>query len=151
MTIIPTDSFEYYKGDIYWNNFEDIQHYQNTLISGDPDLYWMDYLKREFGAFRVGFFPNCGNGWVERDFFLRKIIEEAMGIDVNETLIDRAKTEAKKINMPVSYFTQDVNSFDLTDVSCDYPYPVRAGCATTAGGRRTRLAPPGMVPVVSCS
>jgi hypothetical protein len=29
------------------------------------------------------------------------------------------------------------------------PYRVRAGCATTAGGRRTRLAPPSMVPVLS--
>jgi hypothetical protein len=30
-----------------------------------------------------------------------------------------------------------------------YPYPARAGCATVAGSRRTRLAPPGMVPVLS--
>jgi hypothetical protein len=30
-----------------------------------------------------------------------------------------------------------------------YPYPARAGCATAGGGRRTRLAPPSMVPVVS--
>jgi len=30
-----------------------------------------------------------------------------------------------------------------------YPYPVRAGSATVAGSRRTRLAPPGREPVFS--
>ena len=30
-----------------------------------------------------------------------------------------------------------------------YPYQARAGCATSAGSRRTRLAPPGMLPVLS--
>ena len=30
-----------------------------------------------------------------------------------------------------------------------HPYPAGAGCATAAGGRRTRSAPPGMVPVLS--
>jgi hypothetical protein len=30
-----------------------------------------------------------------------------------------------------------------------YPYPARAGSATAAGGRRMRLAPPGMVPALS--
>jgi hypothetical protein len=30
-----------------------------------------------------------------------------------------------------------------------YPYLARAGCATAAGGRRTRLAPPGMAPALS--
>jgi len=30
-----------------------------------------------------------------------------------------------------------------------YPYLARAGCATGAGDRRTRLAPPSMVPVLS--
>jgi hypothetical protein len=29
------------------------------------------------------------------------------------------------------------------------PYPASAGCATAAGSRRTRLAPPGRVPVLS--
>jgi integrase len=29
------------------------------------------------------------------------------------------------------------------------PYPARAGCATAVGRRRTRLAPPGRVPVFS--
>ena len=29
------------------------------------------------------------------------------------------------------------------------PYPARAGCATAAGSRRTRWAPPGRVPVFS--
>jgi hypothetical protein len=29
------------------------------------------------------------------------------------------------------------------------PYPASAGCATAAGSRRTRLAPPGKMPVFS--
>jgi hypothetical protein len=32
-----------------------------------------------------------------------------------------------------------------------YPYPAEAGCATSAGRRRMRLAPPGMAPAVSWS
>jgi len=31
------------------------------------------------------------------------------------------------------------------------PYPAKAGCATPAGRRRTRLAPPGMAPALSWS
>ncbi len=32
-----------------------------------------------------------------------------------------------------------------------YPYPAEAGCATSAGRRRMRSAPPGMTPAVSWS
>ena len=32
-----------------------------------------------------------------------------------------------------------------------YPYPAKAGCPTVAGRRRTRAAPAGMTPAVSCS
>ena len=43
--------------------------------------------------------------------------------------------------------TQNVIQLDHDDAWS--PYQASAGCATAAGSRRTRLAPPGRVPVLS--
>ena len=44
------------------------------------------------------------------------------------------------------YLQQQYNGY-----YAQFPYRAKAGCATSTGSRRTRLAPPGMVPAVSWS
>ena len=61
--------------------------------------------------------------------------------------------------MEISTSSYDLRLYNIgfgaaknTEVSWDFPvspYPARAGCATAAGSRRTRWAPPGRVPVFS--
>jgi adenylate cyclase len=51
--------------------------------------------------------------------------------------------------LPFTNMSSDPEQEFFADGIAEHPYRVRAGCATTAGSRRTRLAPPGRVPVLS--
>jgi SAM-dependent methyltransferase len=119
MTTLPSGDFNYYTNTVYWNDFPEIQAHQNILISGESSLYWPDYLKRKYGKRCRALFPNCGNGWVERDLFQRGVIETADGFDVNPGSIAEAKAAARDIGMPANYFVQDANSFDPGAASYD--------------------------------
>ena len=74
----PSASFNYYRGDVYWNNFEAIIEHINIQISGDRDVGWQQYLKSRYGNFEKAFFPSCGNGWVERELFGLGCIEHVI-------------------------------------------------------------------------
>ena len=61
--IKPSQNFEYYIGQIYWNNFEAQKLHVNHSISGRKDIDWYHYLKERYGSFQRCFSINCGNGW----------------------------------------------------------------------------------------
>ena len=73
----------------------------------------------------VGFWSNTNKG---------------VGLDSNFGFTDVAGTFTN-VNNP--------NTATTPPVFNQYPYQARAGSATAARGRRIRLAPPGMVPVLS--
>jgi hypothetical protein len=47
-----------------------------------------------------------------------------------------------------SLVNDNTNAYEMLSTYA-FPYPAKAGCATVAGSRRTRLAPPGKMPVFS--
>src|SRR6516225_5336784 len=106
-TLRPSEAFEYYKGTIYWNNFEIVQLYINQAISGDRPKNWSQHVRDRYGCFENGLFINCGNGWVERDLFREGLIQKAIGFDISETLIQAAVAEAARIGMPFAYTVDD--------------------------------------------
>ena len=110
---VPADSAVYYQSR-YWNDLEPVQRYMAEASSGDPGRSWMDDFKARFcrsGPFEHGFFPNCGNGWVERDFIDRGIVRRATAFDYAQDLIDQA--DANRGAREITYFQADVNRVEL--------------------------------------
>lgn len=117
--IRPSESFDYYTGTIYWNNFEVIRSHFNRSISGNEHVDWPHYLKARFGEFKRSFFINCGNGWVERDLFKAGVVNEVIGVDFSARTIAEAIEEARKINMPAKYSVGDCNKLSSTSLTVD--------------------------------
>lgn len=109
----PGASFNYYRGDIYWNNFEVINCHLNKQISGDPEIGWQQHLKSCCGSFGRAFFPSCGNGWVERELFGKGVIDNVVGIDIGADMIDTATKAAADAGINAQYMVGDINTIDL--------------------------------------
>lgn len=109
----PDASFNYYRGDIYWNNFAEINRHINTQISGNPYIDWMHHLKSRHDYFETALFPSCGNGWVERDLFSLGVVGQIVGIDIGASMLDEAKQAAADLGMPAQYKVENINSIDL--------------------------------------
>jgi SAM-dependent methyltransferase len=80
----------------------------------------MDDFKQRFctrGPFAHGLFPNCGNGWVERDFIDRGIVRRATAFDYAQDLLDQAETA--RGSRQVDYFQADANRVELPAASFD--------------------------------
>ncbi len=118
-TLKPTEGFEYYRDEIYWNNFDQVYAQMSTAVSGNPEISWMRFLQQQYGARESGLFINCGNGWVERDCYRAGLIRSAIGFDVNPALIGIASAEAKKVGMPARYFQADGNRLPNDNLACD--------------------------------
>ena len=71
-----------------------------------------------------------------------KAIEALKGIQDLNKAYDAATWKAK-----VAELMSDIADMKIALIAS--PYQASAGCATAAGSRRTRLAPPGRVPVLS--
>jgi len=112
--IAPDASFEYYRGEIYWNNFNIVNEHHNRIITGQKDKSWIWDLRNRLKDERA-FLLNCGNGWVERDLFKAGVIKSAAGCDINQQLLDLAKNEANAIGLDAEYFCVDVNTMDAPD------------------------------------
>ena len=115
----PRDNFEYYTGDIYWNNFEIVQLHINQAITGDKLNNWGRYLRDKFDHFETALFVNCGNGWVERELFTEGLIRRTIGFDISDALINTARMEGAKIGMPFDYMIGDANHIDLSGTKVD--------------------------------
>lgn len=102
----------YYHG-IYWNDYEHVRKYNNRMSTGNESVVWWDsLLSLNEDPFEHALIINCGNGWVERDLFLHKVIQQATGIDISAELLRKAQEEAIKDNLPFRYYLHDANSHD---------------------------------------
>lgn len=116
----PLSSDVYYKG-IYWNSYEQVIEMINEKISGRKDTNWIRFFKEKYAQekFQRALFLNCGNGWVERELYENGIFVLGFGIDFSDSLLEIARIEAKKINMPVNYISLDINSASLPEGKFD--------------------------------
>ncbi|WPT11457.1 hypothetical protein PSENEW3n2_00000895 [Picochlorum sp. SENEW3] len=106
------DENVYYHG-IYWNDYEHVRKYNNRMSTGNESVVWWEsLLSGNRGPFHHALIINCGNGWVERDLFLHRVIDEATGIDISAELLSEAEEEARKGNLPIRYYLHDANSQD---------------------------------------
>lgn len=115
----PSDGFEYYTDTLYWNDFNEVNYMINTLISGKKNENWIRYTCAHYGAFSKVYSFNCGNGWVEREFFSAGGISCVFGSDISEASVAQAKVEADRLGMPAEYAIVDANNPSLPFIEFD--------------------------------
>jgi SAM-dependent methyltransferase len=97
--------------DEYWNDLPDVLAHMCRRSTGDPHLWWMDYVKTRYAtpprqrALVIG----CGNGWVERDLCDRGVALEFDAFDASADYLEQA--EAQRGDRPISYTRADFASF----------------------------------------
>jgi O-antigen biosynthesis protein len=116
--IAPSNADVYYHGG-YWNDLPAVNGEINRRISGRPDRNYIEHFKERTGGrrFARALFLNCGNGWVERDFFGAGLIDSAVGIDFSEELLAQAIGLAG--GLPVRYVRADINEAAFPDERFD--------------------------------
>ena len=78
-----------------------------------PGFWFNDYFARRGRPFERALFLNCGNGWVEREMVADGVVGEAVGIDYSEALLDEARREAARFDLPLTYHQMNVNSAEF--------------------------------------
>lgn len=116
----PSEGFNYYRGDVYWNNFDLINAHHNRLISGREHVGWREHVRERYGRAGSALFVHCGNGWVERDFFRDGMIDVAVGADISDDLLNQARGAAAELGMPAQYYQADTNTFDFRQIQVDW-------------------------------
>jgi SAM-dependent methyltransferase len=109
LTTVPARGFQYYGVASYWNDFESVRRRLNQRATGDPDETWVQHLHRTRGTFRRALVLNCGNGWVDRDLQWHGLVDEVVGIDIDDALLDAAQRSAVAAGHAATYVRVDIN------------------------------------------
>ena len=117
-SIVSKNSDVYYSG-MYWNDFPQVLEYMCENFTGDKQKWWVQDFKDRFAtqSYEHGLFLNCGNGWVERDFIDKNIVNKATAFDYSFDLLREAERE--KGVRPIQYFLADVNKIDFAEDQFD--------------------------------
>ena len=97
--------------DKYWNDLELVKRYKNKLSTDNEDIHWIDDISNRFPEklpFENILIVGCGNGWLERMLFDKKIGINFDAFDISEKYIQEAKE--KKGNRQINYFIDDINN-----------------------------------------
>ena len=98
----------YYTGK-YWNDLPAVRVHLNQRATGDTGTTWAHHVRELRGKpFEKALFLNCGNGWVEREWFAEGIIKSAVGVDYSEELLDQARQASE--GLPFEYHQLDTNT-----------------------------------------
>lgn len=124
---INLNSSVYYTGR-YWNDLSQVRDVINERISGSSSCSWETHFARRAGrVFKCALMLNCGNGWVERSLIQSGLIEQSVGIDCSESLLEQARQEADQHGLLASYVCMDVNTAPFP--RRDYDLVVNVGAA----------------------
>jgi SAM-dependent methyltransferase len=97
--------------DEYWNDLPGVLAYMCRRSTGDPHLWWMDYVKTRYATTprRRALVIGCGNGWVERDLYDRGVALEFDAFDASAAYLEQA--EAQRGDRPIFYRRADFATF----------------------------------------
>lgn len=115
--IAPKVSGLYYQGG-YWNELAPVREEIRRRISGRTDEPFRP-ISYGLGERRFGraLFLNCGDGHIEREFVERGLIDQGVGVDISEDLLEQAR--ALGAGLPLRYVRCDVNAGVLPDERYD--------------------------------
>lgn len=117
-TLTPGASFEYYTNTVYWNDFPLVQEHLNRIATGDPAKSWLELTRRYLPAQKL-LSLNCGNGWVEREFYHKGLAWSVLGVDISEPLLNEARNLAQAEGVLAEYRVMDANKPDLFNLGFD--------------------------------
>lgn len=125
-TIAAPSADVYYKKG-YWNEYPEVLAEINRRISGSPERSYLDVFAEQIlhRRFARALFVNCGNGWVERDFFTKGLLDEAVGVDYSDDLLEQAR--AANAHLPIRYERLDINDAVFPDARYDLIVNYSAG------------------------
>lgn len=100
-----------------WGGIGQVAQNHNFLTTGDPGLYWIDYMKEKY--FEDGYAGHtlslgCGEGFIERLFKERGFsFESITGIDLSEKCVEVAEKRAREVDLAqsIEYFSTDLNNY----------------------------------------
>jgi SAM-dependent methyltransferase len=81
-----------------WTSHPQVRAYMNRLISGDPDLEWLSWVKKQFlpNGVDLALSLGCGGGYTEREARRIGLCQRIEGIDVSEEALRTARRLAEK-------------------------------------------------------
>jgi SAM-dependent methyltransferase len=117
--------------DRYWNELPEVLSYLCRSATGDPKLWWMDYFKQNYATppLQRALVIACGNGWVERSLYDRRVALHFDAYDPDPSYLEQA--EALRGDRPIRYFQADFTSF-----SAEHPYDLVVNVAALHHARR---------------
>ncbi len=107
----------YYTGK-YWNDITSVRDEINFRLTGDTTTNWIDHFKGFSNrVFKKALFINCGNGWVDREFIDKGIINEGVGLDISNDLLAQARKDSA--GRSLRYYQVDINLADFIENGFD--------------------------------
>ncbi len=110
-----TQTYDYYTKNTFWNDHPVVKKYMNSLMTGDEEYHWMQFLFDKYFSNRHGKIKavsiGCGNAWQDRSLNDIFKFKELQGYDVAPDLIKEAQDNAP--SKAFSYDVKDLNSDTL--------------------------------------
>jgi SAM-dependent methyltransferase len=77
-------------------------------------------VARERGlTFEHGLSLGCGEGRLEREVVAARVCRSFHGVDISEAALARARAEAERLSLPITYDVADLNFLDLPEARFD--------------------------------
>jgi SAM-dependent methyltransferase len=123
---VRTDTSDVYYQGQYWNDLPEVIEHLSECFTGDRGRWWVIDFRDRFceTPFQRGLFLNCGNGWVEREFIDRQMVQSAVAFDHSHKLLTQAEHE--RGDRAITYFQADCNAVGLEPASFDLVVNVAA-------------------------
>jgi len=105
----------------FWEIPEIVKDWNKT-ISGDENKLYEDYVAQKYFSGKSGIkilSIGCGDGKHERKFAVYPEVEKAVGVDIAEARVARARESAQKLNLPIEYIAGDFFKLDFEKESFD--------------------------------
>ena len=129
MSSVPNSAAVYYQ-DKYWNDHPLCKEQLARLVSAglnEKPVWCVEHFREVFLQNKPAakaLFLNCGNGWVEREFFDHGIVSSAVAFDYSPDLL--AQAEDLRQGRDIEYFQADCNTLWFPDNTFDLVVNVAA-------------------------
>ncbi|HUO84946.1 MAG TPA: class I SAM-dependent methyltransferase [Thermoanaerobaculia bacterium] len=102
--------------DTFWMAHPAVRRSINRQITGDENLWPIDWLKREFVTTPIGrvAVPGCGTGELERDLLSKDLCRRVLAFDLSHAQVEEARLQARRHGLEdrIEYRVASTDRFD---------------------------------------